>query len=47
MIGSILKNNMGFVPIALTTHGRLGRLIERVLLYGTDALPPPDFMIHG
>ena len=43
MIGSILKNNMGFVPIALTAHGRLGSLIGRVL-YGTDALPPPDFM---
>ena len=43
MIGSILKNNMGFVPIAMTAHGRMGSLIERVL-YGTDALPPPDFM---
>ena len=44
MIGSILKNNMGFVPIALTAHGRMGSLIERVL-YGTDALPPPDFIL--
>ena len=43
IIGSIIKNSMALVPIAVTAHGRLGSLFER-FLYGTDPLPPPDFM---
>ena len=42
MIGSIIKNMMALVPIAITAHGRLGSLFER-FLYGDDALPPPSF----
>ena len=41
-VGAILWAGMGFFPIALSAHGRIGSLFRR-FLYGIDPIEPPSF----
>ena len=40
IIGDILKHNMGFIPIAISPHGRTSCLFNRHM-YGTPVAPCP------
>ena len=42
IIGDILKQNMGLIPIAISPFGRTSSLYNRHM-YGTDAMPCPEF----
>ena len=42
IIGNILHQNMGFIPIAISPHGHTSGLWNRHM-YGTNAMPCPDF----
>ena len=42
IIGDILKHNMGFIPIAISPHGRTSGLFNRHM-YGTPVAPCPEF----
>ena len=42
IVGHILKQNMGFIPIAVSPHGKTSSLWDRHM-YGTPAMDCPDF----
>jgi len=42
IIGNIIQQNMGFIPIAISPHGHTSSLWNRHM-YGTNAMPCPEF----